>query len=518
MWLKYSSSHAIPCTFLGYANNQKGYRCFDPKNNKLYVSRNVSFLENESFFENKNSTEIDEYSFLLDLVPKDSEREIDLDDQMDVIDSDPHRNSQDCIQYSRRENLERQCALDKYTREHESASSSRKSTRISRVPAKFVSYQSFSPKHQAFIALIHSYEEPPSYDIAKDQPEWVKAMKVELEALEKANTWTIQDHPPNNKKPIGCRWVYKVKTKSDGTLERFKARLVAKGYSQEYGIDYEETFAPVARMTTVRILIALASIKGWHIFQMDVKNVFLNGTLAEEVYMDPPPGMNIPKGKTFRLNKALYGLKQAPKAWYDKFSKVMLDFGFRFCLTDTALFVKNSDAGIIILLLYVDDMIITGSDKQGVYDIKKFLKTHFEMSDLGFLKYFLGIEVAYSPRGYLLTQSKFALDIVARSGISDERYVDTPEIVNVKMKIDDGEPLENSTPYRQLVGALSYLSITRPDITHAVHTASQFQHAPTSVHMGAVLRIIRYIKNSIYRGLFLSASSNLDLTAYTDAD
>jgi hypothetical protein len=294
--------------------------------------------------------------------------------------------------------------------------------------------------------------------------------------------------------------------------------LVAKGYSQEYGIDYEETFAPVARMVTVRCLITVASINKWNIYQMDVKNAFLNDDLSEEVYMDAPPGMETPKGKVLRLQKALYGLKQAPKAWYDRFNSVMIENGFSSCFTDAALFVRKSNAGIVILLLYVDDMLITGSDSNGVKSIKSILKDKFEMSDLGFLTYFLGIEVAYSLRGYFLSQTKLASEIIDRSGITDEKLCETPAVVGAKMKIDDGVPLLDPTPYRQLVGSLMYLSITRPDISHAVHTASQFQHAPTSVHMSAILRIVRYIKGTLNKGVFLSSSSELKLIAYTDSD
>jgi hypothetical protein len=365
--------------------------------------------------------------------------------------------------------------------------------------------------------LIHSYHEPTSFKEAKDHPHWIEAMKIELEALNKAQTWSIIPQPLG-KKAIGCRWVYKVKTKCDGSLERYKARLVAKGYAQEYGIDYEETFAPVARMTSVRTLIALASIKQWPIYQLDVKNAFLNGNLCEEVLMDPPPGLEIGKGNILKLNKALYGLKQAPKAWYDLFSKVVLDNGFSSCYTDTALFVKSSNEYITILLLYVDDMIITGNDKKGIDLIKNILKKNFDMSDLGFLRYFLGIEVAYSPKGYVLSQMKLASDIIARSGLTDDKRVETPEVINAKMRANDGTPLADPTPYRQLIGSLTYLSITRPDISHAVHSASQFQTAPTTTHMAAVMRIIRYLKDSITKGVFLSSSSPLTLLAYTDSD
>ena len=188
-----------------------------------------------------------------------------------------------------------------------------------RPPTRFVSFDSFSPRYRACLSAIHSYFEPRNFEEAKKCIEWQEAMQNELSALKRAKTWDFQTLPIG-KKTIGCRWVFKVKTKSDGSWKGIKARLVAKGYGQEYGIDYEETFAPVARMVTVRCLITIASIKNWNIFQMDVKNAFLNGDLNEEVYMDAPPGMKIPKDKVLRLRKALYGLKQTPKAWYDRFT------------------------------------------------------------------------------------------------------------------------------------------------------------------------------------------------------
>ncbi|CAN6482881.1 unnamed protein product [Victoria cruziana] len=342
-------------------------------------------------------------------------------------------------------------------------------------------------------------------------------MSDELSALENNNTWEIVDLPPG-KKSIGCRWIFKVKTRSDGTLERYKARLVAKGYAQEYGLDYDETFAPVARMTSIRTLVSVASIKGWPIFQMDVKNAFLNGFLKEEVYMDAPPGFFIFQNKVLRLKRALYGLKQAPKAWFDRFSDVMIKHNFKSCYSDTAMFSKDTSIGNVVLLLYVDDMIITGSDYEEILKVKNLLHNNFQMTDLGKLTFFLVIEVAFSQRGYFISQMKFASDLVLKSGLSDDKLVDTPEIVGVKLRADDGEILENPTPFRQLVGALSYLTITRPDITHAVHTISQFQQKPTSVHMGAAMRIVRYVKNSLSKGLFLSSSSTLSLYAYTDAD
>ena len=354
--------------------------------------------------------------------------------------------------YVRRGQQAQMSALEKYSQgSNIEETSLRRSGRISNPPNRFVSYESLTPKYRACLIALHSFHEPSHYNEAKNIPQWVEAMNLELSALEKAKTWEITSLP-TGKKSIGCRWVFKIKTKSDGSLERYKARLVAKGYAQEYGIDYEETFAPVARMTSVRTLIAVASVKKWPIYQLDVKNAFLNGELNEEVYMDPPPGVCIGKNKILKLKKALYGLKQAPKAWHDRFSNVMTSLNFRSCYTDTALFVKSAGSSVVILLLYVDDMIITGSDEQGINDIKKVLKENFDMSDLGFLRYFLGIEVAYSPRGYILSQMKLAADICSKSGISDDKKTETPEVINAKLRLEDGTLSRILLPTANLLG------------------------------------------------------------------
>jgi len=186
-------------------------------------------------------------------------------------------------------------------------------------------------------------------------------MDEELQALEKTHTWDYVDLPPG-KRPIGCKWIYKIKTHFDGTIERYKARLVAKGYSQEYGIDYEETFAHVARMTFVRSLLVVAAAKQWPLLPMDVKNAFINGTLSEEVYMKPPQGTSPPPNKVCLLRRALYGLKQAPRAWFAMFSSTITQLGFTSNSHDNALFTRQTNHDIVLLLLYVDDMIITGND------------------------------------------------------------------------------------------------------------------------------------------------------------
>ena len=219
-------------------------------------------------------------------------------------------------------------------------------------------------------------------------------MQSELAALEANHTWTLMALPAH-KKAIGCKWVYKIKRHSNGTIERCKARLVAKGYTQMEGIDYHETFSPVAKLTTVRVLLSLAVAKGWCLQQLDVNNAFLHGDLHEEVYMQLPPGSHGKGGNMVcRLNKSLYGLKQASRCWFAKFSKALLDAGFCQSKADYSLFYRHKGKSSIFLLVYVDDIIITGTDTATISIIKNLLHQRFHLKDLGDLKYFLGIEVS----------------------------------------------------------------------------------------------------------------------------
>ena len=233
-----------------------------------------------------------------------------------------------------------------------------------------------------------------------------------------------------------------IKTRSDGTIDRYKVRLIARGFTQEYGIDYEETFALVARLSFVRTLITISVARKWPLFQMDVKNVFLNGEISEEVYMKLPPGYSHPPGfphRVCRLRRTLYGLKQAPRAWFEKFNSIICQHVFSGSSFDTTLFLRRSDHGITILLLYVDDMIIIGNDKQGIQDLKHFLGLQFEMKDIDPLNYFLGLEVSSSADGYYLTQAKYTFDLISRASITDSKIIDTPIEYNCCLNSHDGE-------------------------------------------------------------------------------
>jgi hypothetical protein len=272
-------------------------------------------------------------------------------------------------------------------------------------------------------------------------------MVDELDALHKTHTWDMTTLPPS-KSTVGCKWVYKIKTWTDGSVERYKAHLVARGFTQEYDIDYEETFALIACLTFVRSLLAVAAVRQWPLFQIDVKNAFLNGDLLEEIYMQPPPDYLDSQKQVCRLRRALYGLKQAPRAWFAKFSFVVAQQDFAPSPYDSALFICHTSTGITLILLYVDDIIIIGDDTAGIRDLQKFLSQHFEMKDLGTLSYFLGLEVTSSSDGYYLSQAKYASDLLSKAGLTESKTVSTSLELNVKLNVTDGEPLPDATLYR----------------------------------------------------------------------
>ena len=249
-------------------------------------------------------------------------------------------------------------------------------------------------------------------------------MKKELDALSKNHTWDLVTLPPG-KPVVGCKWIYKIKTRSNGSIECYKTRLVAKGFTQEYGIDYEETFAPVARISSVRALLAIAAARKWDLFQMDVKNAFLNGDLSEEVYMQPPLGLSVESNKVCHLQRALYGLKQAPQAWFAKFSSTISRLGYMASHYDSVLFLRRTDKGTILLLLYVDDIIITGDDLSDIQELKDFLRQQFEIKDPGHLSYFLGLEITHSTDRLYITQAKYASELLSRVELTDSKTVDT---------------------------------------------------------------------------------------------
>ena len=352
---------------------------------------------------------------------------------------------------------------------------------------------------------------------------WMEAMIDELKSIEKNKTWDLCELP-SDKKAIGVKWVYKVKQNPEGKVIKYKARLVAKGFLQKQGLDYDEVFSPVARHETIRLVIALACSRRWPLFHLDVKSAFLNGPLEEDVYVKQPPGFELKgkESKVLKLNKALYGLKQAPRAWNKRIDQFFVMQGFRKCSVEYGVYVKCSDdKHMLIICLYVDDLLVTGSSSIEIENFKSQMKCEFEMTDLGKLTYFLGMELLETPKGMILHQAKYATEILRKFEMLDCNSSVTPADTRAKIEEDTGSDAVDSTIFRQLIGSLRYLCQTRPDISYAVGYVSRFMSKPLKCHLLAAKRILRYINGTIHYGVVFPYSKDngkLELSGFSDAD
>ena len=312
-------------------------------------------------------------------------------------------------------------------------------------------------------------------------------MEEEMASIIDNQTWSL-DSLPAGHRAIGLKWVFKLKKDPDGNVIKHKARLVVKGYSQRQGVDFDEVFAPVARMETVRVLLALAAHGGWQVHHMDVKSAFLNGELAEEVYVQQPPGFvdeSSPQSM-LKLSKALYGLKQAPRAWYAKLDSSLVDLGFARSPLEHAVYRRGDKDNYLLVGVYVDDLIITGTCVEEIVAFKAEMHRLFKMSDLGLLSYYLGIEVKQEDGEITICQRAYAEKILVRAGMGECNACHTPMEVRLKLIKQDGAKEVDATEYKGLIGCLRYLVNTRPDIALAVGIASRFMEAPSTPNMGGV--------------------------------
>ncbi|KAL0409675.1 UNVERIFIED_CONTAM: Retrovirus-related Pol polyprotein from transposon RE1 [Sesamum radiatum] len=351
--------------------------------------------------------------------------------------------------------------------------------------------------HQSLSSSTPTSPEPKTYSEAVEHQEWRDAMKAEIGALEHNNTWQITPLPAG-KRPIGCKWVFKTKLRADGSVERYKARLVAKGFTQIEGLDYTDSFSPVAKTVTVRLFFAFAAAQGWPLQQMDVNNAFLHGHLDEDLYMTPPEGYSVAPGMVCKLQRSLYGLKQASRQWNVELTVKLKEFGFLQSAHDHCLFTKRTAAGLMALMVYVDDILVTGPCLEDIDTVKDYLHNLFTIKDMGDARYFLGLEIARSSTGIYVAQTKYVLDIVSDAGLSRAKSASTPLPLGLKLTADCGALLVNPDSYRRsLVNILI-------DLVMSIGKAA--------------LHIVRYLKGSPTLGLFFPSNSNFELTAYCDAD
>ncbi|GKC50792.1 putative ribonuclease H-like domain-containing protein [Tanacetum coccineum] len=373
--------------------------------------------------------------------------------------------------------------------------------------------------HTCLFACFLSQEEPKKVIQALKDPSWIEAMQEELLQFKLQQVWTLVDLP-YGKRAIGTKWVYRNKKDERGIVIRNKARLVAQGYTQEEGIDYDEVFAPVARIEAIRLFLAYASFKDFVVYQMDVKSAFLYGKIEEEVYVCQPPGFEDPEfpDKVYKVEKALYGLHQAPRAWYETLSTYLLDNGFQRGQIDKTLFIKRIKSDILLVQVYVDDIIFGSTKKELCTDFEKLMHKKFQMSSMGELTFFLGLQVTQKDDGIFISQDKYVDEILMKFGFLTVKIASTPmETSKPLLKDAEAEDVDVHL-YRSMIGSLMYLTASRPDIMFVVCACARFQVTPKVSHLHAVKIIFRYLKSQPKLGLWYPKDSPFDLEAYTNSD
>ena len=373
-------------------------------------------------------------------------------------------------------------------------------------------------KYNADFAFISKIV-PKNISEALDDEYWVQSMQEELNQFERNQVWELVPKP-REAMVIGTKWVFRNKENEEGEVVTNKSRLVAQGYLQEEGIDFEESFAPVARLEAIRILCAYACYKDFKLFQMDVKSAFLNGYIKEEVYVKQPPGFEDHRHPhhVFKLKKALYGLRQAPRAWYERLSHFLLGNKFSRGKVDNTLFIKHKNNDLLLVQIYVDDIIFGATNSSLCNEFSKMMQQEFEMSMMGELSHFLGLQIKQTVDGIFINQSKYIGDMLKKFGMENAKAASTPMSTTTKLTKDElGKGVEEKL-YRGMIGSLLYLTASRPDIMFSVCLCARFQACPKESHLSAVKRIFRYLINTKNVGLWYPRDNCFDLVGFSDAD
>nr|GEX43370.1 retrovirus-related Pol polyprotein from transposon TNT 1-94 [Tanacetum cinerariifolium] len=347
---------------------------------------------------------------------------------------------------------------------------------------------------------------------------WIESMQEELHQFDRLDVCELVDRPLC-KNVINIKWLWKNKRDDENTVIHNKSRIVGKGYAQKEGVDFEESFAPVARLEAVRLFIAYAAHKSFTVYQMDIKTAFLYGPLKEEVYVNQPDGFVDPyhPDKVYPLKKALYGLKQAPRTWYDELSTFLVSKGFSKGSINLTLFVTKHGEDILLVQIYVDDIIFGSTNIKLSKQFEKLMHSKFEMSMMGELKFFLGIQINQSPRSIFINQAKYAQKILIKLGMTSCDSIGTP-MATKHLDADLSGTSVDQMKYRSMVRALMYLTASRPDIVYATCYCARYQAKPTEKYLTAVKRIFRYLKDTINMGLWYPKDIGFVLTTFLDSD
>lgn len=522
---------AVKMKFIGYDAQSKGYRVVD-ENFKVTVSREVIFLDTKLPFKRKrdrnqapgsHNWELEETPTLLEEGDYDSGveyGEVELEPARENAEELPLEEDEDEF-VDAEDGYDEESEVDEVEEEHteveqdEEEPQLRRSTRpnLGKRPSKLDDYVVYHTEQDENF-------EPKTYKQARNLrswKHWKKAMEEELHSIEENDTWELTDLP-RGRKAVGSKWVFKIKRDENGNILRHKARLVAQGFSQKFGIDYDEVFAPVARSTTLRILLSVAGSRNYHVKHYDIKTAFLNGKLDEEIYMKQPPGFQ-EGSKVYKLKKSLYGLKQAARVWNKTLHEELIANGFEQNQTDRCLYVKKEDGNICYLLIHVDDLLVAGNDETFIDRLMEEIGKRFEIKDLGGVKHYLGIDVHRDEKGrFLISQPLYIKEIIKEAGLEEAKTSKYP--VDSGYYKQEGTPLESNEEYRKLIGMLLYLCThTRPDIAASVAILSKKVASPRNNDLNEVKRVIRYLKGTCYLKLKLNdPHANEEIVAHSDAN
>ncbi|GJV09284.1 retrovirus-related pol polyprotein from transposon TNT 1-94 [Tanacetum coccineum] len=475
--------------FLGYSQNSKAYIILNKHTRKIEESLNVTFDETPP--PSKTSPLVDD-----DLDEEEAIREIEKKNLENVVED---------------ETLE----IDEIVNIKESRNHPLENV-IGNLNQRTLRSQAQNQSNfYCFISTI----EPKNVNEALGDESWIVAMQEELNQFIANDVWELVPQP-KNMTIIGTKWVFRNKLDENGVVSRNKARLVAQGYNQQEGIDYDETYAPVARLESIRILLAYACALDFKLFQMDVKSAFLNGFINEEVYVAQPPGfIDFEKpDHVYKLKKALYGLKQAPKAWYDRLKAFLIKHKYKMGMVDNTLFTKKKSSNLIIVQIYVDDIIFGLTCQDMCDEFAKIMHDEFKMSMMGELNFFLGLQIKQMEDGIFFNQSKYIKEMLKKFGLEDSKPMKTPMSSDTKLTKDEECESVDSTKYRGMIGSLLYLTASRPDIMFSVCLCARFQEAPKTSHLEAVKRIFRYIKGTTHLGLWYPKGTGIETVVYADSD
>ncbi|KAJ9566645.1 hypothetical protein OSB04_002611 [Centaurea solstitialis] len=483
------------CFFVGYPKTTVGYYFYNPEENKVFVARNGKFLE-EKFLSSGNPRE---------------------DVDLQVVDEE---NTTPTVEPEiQHENVEPQSEPI----EEVQTQDLRRSNRVRQEPDRYLGF---------LVSQVGGdLNEPTSYGEAvsgSESEQWQEAMKAEMQSMYDNQVWELTDLPQHCR-AVGRKWVFKKKTDMDGNVHTFKARLVAKGFTQTQGIDYDETFSPVAMLKSIRILMAISAYFNYEIWQMDVKTAFLNGKLIEDVYMEHPEGFEDPKNpnKVCKLLKSIYGLKQASRSWNFHFDERIKEFGFAKSKFEPCVYTKFSGSIVTFLVLYVDDILLIGNDVPTLQSVKSLLSKCFQMKDLGEAAYILGIKIYRnrSKRLIGLSQSTYIDKILKKFRMDESKKGFIPMQHGIMLSktqcpvFSQDQDKMKSVPYASAIGSIMYAMLcTRPNVAYSVSVTSRYQQNPGEPHWVAVKNILKYLRRT--KDMFLvfgSSEDEISVIGYSDA-